>query len=135
MFADTESTIWQAVIAGVVTVVLAYFQYRTRVAVNKGMTTATNASDLAARRVESVRSVLATNTTNTDNKLAGLAEVAEQTHRLVNSASDRQMKAIAVALRRIADLTKTADDIDAAEKAEKLLAEQIARGDPHDHVE
>jgi hypothetical protein len=134
MFAD-DFSIWNALIGAVVTVILAYFSYRTKTAVSAGAKEAQDAADIAARRVEGVRTSLATHTLSTDTKLAGLAEVAEQTHRLVNSASDRQMKAVAVALRRIADLTKTTEDIAAAEEAEKLLAEQMARSDPYDHVE
>ncbi len=47
-----------------------------------------------------------------------------QIHELVNSNFTTQLKLTAVALRRVADLTKHPDDIKAATLAEKLLSDR-----------
>jgi len=48
-------------------------------------------------------------------------------HTLVNANMGAQLKISAVALRRVADLTKHPDDAIAAETAERLLAEHVSK--------
>jgi len=56
-------------------------------------------------------------------KADSLAEKTEMVHKLVNSGYAVQLKISAVALRRLADITNDAEDISAAELAEKAVQE------------
>lgn len=58
-----------------------------------------------------------------DQAIAAIADTGEKTHILVNSSFSAQLKISALALRRIADLTKHPDDEDAAKVAERLFHE------------
>jgi hypothetical protein len=89
------TVLWQAVIAAVVTIVLAVVPL------------------LVAK--------------NTNAKIAEIAVVADQTHILVNSNMERQLRVSAIALRRVAELTKDKADIEAAHEATLLLTEHMKR--------
>ena len=78
-------------------------------------------------KVAEVKRTLETSNEATDDKLKNLAIVAHSTHLLVNSNLNAQLKISAVALRRLAIISKDADDIAAAELAEKLLHEHEAK--------
>jgi hypothetical protein len=143
------STSWQvvlqAIIAGIVTMVLGYFQMRTKnsieaasnqqakiASIQKAETvqvkeSLANATKAAAVQVSEVKKTLDDNTQATAAKLEGLHDVAVATHTLVNSNMGNQLKISALALRRIADMTKHQDDEMAAALAEGLLAEHMAR--------
>lgn len=88
---------------------------------------------MAHFRVAEVKETLARTTTVVDGKLNELALVASATHILVNSNMAAQLKISAVALRRLADLSRLADlpqyadDLAAAELAERLLHEHNAK--------
>lgn len=86
---------------------------------------AARVASAAAQKVEEVKHTLEDKDILTNAKLEGLAKVADATHTLVNSAMCTQLKISAVALRRVADLTKHPDDVAAAELAEKGLVEQV----------
>lgn len=123
LFAVIGDVVYQALIGAVVTIVLAWMQFRVKATIE-------STAKAAAVKAEEVKEVLEEATETTDKKLQGLAEVAEEAkktgdaiHVLVNSSMMAQLKISAVALRRIADLTKHAGDIAAAELAEKLLHE------------
>jgi hypothetical protein len=108
-----SDVVWQAVIAAVVTCVLAYMNQRTKSAV------ATTAKDAAAK-VDEVKTTLETTTTNTDGKLNTI-------HTLVNGAMTDQMRLLAVALKRAADMSGDPEDIKAAELAEESYRRHRAR--------
>lgn len=84
---------WQALIAGVVTLVLAWMNTRN------------------GQKTEEVKKTLESATTSTDSKLGEI-------HTLVNNNFGVQLKIAAVALRRVAKLTKNKEDIAAARTAE-----------------
>lgn len=81
----------------------------------------------AEKATELVKETLAQNTQATDGKLAGLADVAAKTHLLVNSAMAAALKSTAVALRRIAEITKDPADLQAAEVAELASGEHAVK--------
>jgi hypothetical protein len=114
--------VWQALIAGVVTIALAYMQMRTKNAVDSSDANRQAESKAALTKTEEVRSTLETSTTAQDKKLGEI-------HVLVNSNMERQLLVAAVALRRCAEQSRAANDprADADEKAaidaEQLLSE------------
>jgi hypothetical protein len=77
-----SDAVWQALIAGVVTIVLAYMARRIE-----------KKTDVAAVKVEEVRKTLEVNTTATEATLAAIAATGEKTHTLVNSAMGAQLVA------------------------------------------
>lgn len=77
----------------------------------------------AAVKVEEVRTALKTSDAKTEDSLEEIKQTGEAVHVLVNSSMSAQLKISAVALKRIAVMTKDPDDIAAAELAEKLLKE------------
>lgn len=104
-----SDVVWQALIAGIVTCVITYFQYRN------------------SNKVEDVRTTLEKTTTVTDEKLDDIAEVGTETHRIVNSGSVAMLRLYAIAMKRIADNSQDPLDIEAAELAEKEYREREAR--------
>jgi hypothetical protein len=79
----------------------------------------------AASRVDEVRKTIAESAVSSDKKLDDLArsseairKTGEAIHTLVNSPMSASLKATAVALRRIADLTKDPADVEVADLAE-----------------
>ena len=81
----------------------------------------------AAVKVEEVKTTLTRSGFNTKTKLNELQNVADKTHDLVNGAMSAQMSITAVALRSLATVTNKADDIKAAELAEKALSDHEER--------
>ena len=79
-----------------------------------------NSQDDAAKKVEEVRSDLKTESNNTSGQLISI-------HTLVNSKMGAVLKALAVAMRRVADETKSQIDLDAAAIAERQLADHETR--------
>ncbi len=75
---------------------------------------------------------LSKHTDATSEKLNKLAVVAELTHGLVNNAMTVQMQVAAVALRKVADMTKHPDDQTAADLQDKALNEHLSRQKPAD---
>ncbi len=125
-----SDVVWQAVIGAVVTIVLAWFQMRTRATIKK---TADDAAvkveevkkntQKAAVKVEEVKETLQTTSMATSNKLEAIAKMGESIHTLVNSNMLAQLKISMVALSRVADVTNDPKDRAAAELAEKLYRE------------
>lgn len=62
-----------------------------------------------------------------NSRLGKIAKTAEKVHTLVNSAMGSQLKLNAVATRRLAILTNSPVDVDAAAVAEKALKEHEAK--------
>jgi Xaa-Pro aminopeptidase len=88
---------------------------------------ASKAADKAAVQAEEVKETLADSLTKTTDTLRQIKTTGEITHQLVNGSLTAQMKLTAVALRRVADVTKDPDDVTAADLAEKAMAEHIAK--------
>jgi hypothetical protein len=63
----------------------------------------------------------------TDSKLAKIDKTTNDVHTLVNSNMGTQLRLAAVALRRLADLTKEQADIDAATLAEEMLDAHVKK--------
>jgi len=76
--------------------------------------------DEAAIKVEEVRTNLVASNAHTNDKL-------DQIHQLVNGEMSRQKEKTAVALRRLAQVTCDAADIQDAEKAEEAFLEHRAK--------
>lgn len=83
--------------------------------------------DLAVEAVHEVKDTLLNTVNSQDEKLAGIAQTA---HKLVNSALSVQLRANVVSLRRIAELTKHPDDVEAVVNAEALYREHEATERP-----
>ena len=81
----------------------------------------------AAAEVKEVKVALKETTANTDAKLDNIAKVGEAVHTLVNSSMSAQLKISAVALRRIAEMTRHPEDDAAAQLAEKLDREHTVK--------
>jgi uncharacterized protein (TIGR02588 family) len=77
-----------------------------------------------AVKVAEVKTTLETTSEVNTHKL-------DEIHTLVNGAMASQMKISAVALRRVADLSKHADDIAAAELAEKTYRDHMSKQQDH----
>jgi short subunit fatty acids transporter len=77
-----------------------------------------------AVKVAEVKQTLETKSETTEKKL-------DEIHVAVNGAMSSQMKISAVALRRVADLSKHADDIAAAELAEKTYQDHMSKQQGH----
>jgi len=127
MFADIDATGWSVIIGAVflgliqlATLFVNYFREKAKIKREQEL----------ADRVEAVKAqaevaakLLKTNTAANVNKLDAIAVTGEKTHALVNSAMAAQLRVTAVALRRIADVSGNAADMEAAELAEKNLAD------------
>lgn len=98
------------VTGGVISIVLAILNRRVE-----------KKADLAASKVEQVRVDLQATDSATAEKLASLAAVTNETHTLVNSNMEVQLKLNAELSRWKADQTGQAKDAEAAEKAEALF--------------
>lgn len=111
-----SDVVYQALIAAIVTIVLAVINLR--------------AAKKVAQKAEEVKTTLVQTTARTDGKLDDLTDVArdtqetgEKVHVLVNSSMSAQLKISMIALKRVAELTKHPDDLAAAELATKLYHE------------
>jgi hypothetical protein len=108
-----SDVVWQALIAGVVAVVLAYMQMKTRQTVQ-------STADRAATKAEEARTTLDNTNQRTDKKLDSI-------HTLVNSAMARQMQITCTALKRLADMTGKIEDADAAAEAQRIYDEHLKK--------
>src|SRR5678815_2998734 len=85
------------------------------------------AAILVAAQVEKVRVDLVRQNAETTGKMDEIARVGVDTHTLVNSNMGVQLKLNAALSRRMANITKSNEDIQAAELAEIALAEHIKK--------
>jgi hypothetical protein len=108
--------VWQGVIAGAVTIVLAWIGHRAKAA-----------ADQAAVKAEEVKVDLKASDAETSKKLNEMAEVGEATHTLVNANMGVQLLLNATVTRRLADITKDPVDAEAAGLAQKLYDEHQAK--------
>lgn len=118
LFADISAEGWVLIISAigipkVIDMVLEGYRARARELRDKEI-----AAKVEAVRVEAKEG---------SNKLEAIAKVSEATHTLVNSNMGAQLKLTAVATRRLAALTNDQADLDAADLADKLLAEHEAK--------
>lgn len=109
LFAEMSDVTWQAIIAAVVTIVLAYLQQRNK-----------NAAAADTAKVEA--------------KVEEVSKIAVSTHAVVNGKMALQLQRNATVTRRLATLTKEPADIIAAELAEKLYHEHMAKQTLADQV-
>ncbi len=137
--------VWQALIAGVVAVILGWLQVRTRDVVQKGIADAAAGDEVRAQKIDEVAAKLerstAIATAKTDEVAAKLqdsttattAKIEENTaitkviHSLVNNAMTVALSSVAELQRWKATQTKTMQDADLADKAERALAEHKAK--------
>lgn len=123
--------VWQALIAGVVAIVLAAIQvWAAQLAARKAEEIKTEASK-AAVKVEEVRTDLQDVNKEHGKKLDSIAKVSKETHKLVNSSMSIQLELNATVTQRLAQLTKGTDmgeaDAAIAAAAKKLYEEHKQR--------
>jgi hypothetical protein len=80
---------------------------------------ATKIKEVAAAAVE-VKETLAATNQSFGTKLESIAKTADDTHTLVNANMGAALNVNRISTRRLADITKDAADIEAADKAEEL---------------
>ena len=145
-------TVCQALIAGIVTIILAIIGARTKKAVEttakeaaKKVVEVVNtvkktsddaaiqvaevkvATDDAAKKVAEVKIAFEENNCDVNRKLDAIAETNQAVHTLVNSAMGEQKKLLAVTARSLADRTHSESDQQIADMAEKELAQHVAK--------
>jgi hypothetical protein len=79
--------------------------------------------DEVAKRLENAQEIADKIAKENSAKLDKVVVTGAVTHSLVNSAMGAQKKLVAIALRRVADLSQHSDDIKAAELAEQAYIE------------
>jgi len=109
-----------SVVTAVGIIVVAVMQMRTKQAVDTASADRKAESVAAISATEEVKNTLQESTKAADKKLGEI-------HTLVNSNMERQLRLTSVALRRIAQLTKKPEDKKAAELAEELLRDHVAK--------
>lgn len=130
MLFAVSDPVWNAIIAGIVTIVLAWIGRQTKVAVESTAKEVKSAVQVASSKAvvaaNEARAVVMENTATQNEKLEEIHKVAteakktgEDVHTLVNSNMGTQLRISMVALRRVAELTNHPDDKAAAELAEK----------------
>lgn len=145
-----SDVVWQALIAGVVTLTLAWMQLRTQalarsnaVKVEEVKTTLETvavkaavkaeevkvALETAAVKVEEVKAVLADTEHVTDLRFDKLAKVAKATHTLVNNAMATQLRLNMVVTKQLADETGKPAHLEQARQAELLYQEHMRKQD------
>ena len=130
-----SETLWQALIAAAVTLILGLMSQRnkwavdrTKVAVDDAASNAVKTAKTVAVKVEEVKQTAQDSVVATAAKLDALAEVTGKTHGLVNGGTLSQLRRYAAVARRLADLTRMRADCDEAEAAEKELADAQSKG-------
>lgn len=109
-----SDVVWQALIAGVVTLILAWMQHR------------------ASQKVEQVRETLEKNTIRQDDKLDGIAKVGEDTHDLCNSAMLEQKHLYMIKCKEAAIESGKESDRKEAERAEEVYLKHKAKQEQMD---
>lgn len=106
----------------VMTIVVAWMGQRNKKAVETAGAAATTAANSASAEAAKVSHSLKMNTTATDERLADLKVVTGDVLVHVNSGMEKVLRVAAVALRRVADMSRDSKDVLAAEVAERELA-------------
>lgn len=109
--------LWQAVIAGCVTLGLGAMSNRTHTAVER----VANAQDVAAVEVHQVKTDLKKNETVTTAKLETIAKVGRETKAFVNGAMENQLTLQKDTAEAKAEITNDPVDLKAAELAKQAL--------------
>lgn len=104
-------TLWNAVIAGCVTIALAWIQSR--------------AASKVAQKVEGVKEDLKAGDAVVAQELVTIRETGEKTHSIVNSERTQMLRFSAILARRVATLSGHADDDTVAKAAEELLRKNL----------
>ncbi len=123
LFAESHDLVWQAGIAGAVTLALAWMQHRTQLAVQAAAFKAQAAARSAAAIAVEVKDTLTITTDEFSQKLNGIAETGKKTHTLCNSAMEAQLRLNAKTARALADASPSPEHDAAADTAETLLRE------------
>lgn len=97
-------------------------------------TTVAETSKAAATKADGVAEQLIKTTAATDATLANLTDTNAKIHTLVNSNMATQLKIAALALRRVADMTRHPDDVAAAVTAERAYADHQSKQQVVDSV-
>jgi hypothetical protein len=119
--------VWQAIIGGCVTVVLAWLQLRTQVIMKNTAKSAVATGKEAASKADDVKQDLKKTTGAIREQLTELGVVSRDTHTLVNNNMAIQLRLNASLSRRLADMTGKQEDKDAAEQADRLYREHEAK--------
>lgn len=129
-----SDVVWQALIAAVVTLVLAWMQRATKKAVEGVKDANLVASDAATTRAAEVKTDLLKAASKVESQLERVEKLGVSTHTLsvanhtlLNGGMEIQLQIAALALRRVADMGGDELDIRAAEYAEQRLAEHRER--------
>ena len=111
------------IVAGVVGIILAYMQERTKRAVDASSKARTVEAAEAAKHAKDVKDDLTENTTTTKTVL----QVAAATKILVNSGMAVELESHAATARELAEITKEPRHIKLAELAEKKVTEHYLK--------
>lgn len=138
MIFAVSDTVYQAIIAGCVTVVLAALAIvntvvqalmarKTREAVNENRRVVSETAERAAERVEEVKTSLAKAGQKIDARADSLQAVTTATHELVNGTATRALRRVADLARWKADREPTPSNLQDALEAEQEVAAHAAR--------
>lgn len=128
-------TVWQAVIAAAVTIILSIIQLWTVIIQLRTKKTIEETTTAAARKVEEVKATARHAATKVeevketfmrdaivkDELLNSLVDVTNKTFALANGAFSAQLEIASTALRKIADMQASPENLEAAEVAERLF--------------
>lgn len=134
-------TVWQAIIAATVTIVLSIIQLWTVIIQLRTKKTIEETTAAAARKVEEVKATARHAATKVeevretfirdaivkDELLNSLVDVTNKTFALANGAFSAQLEIASSALRKIADMQGSPENLEAAEVAERLFSQHKAR--------
>lgn len=109
----------------IMTIVVAWMGQRNKKAVETASAVATTAAESASAEAVKVSQSLKMNTAATDVKLADLKVVTSDVLIHVNSGMEKVLRVAAVALRRVADMSRDPKDAAAAVVAEQQLADHM----------
>lgn len=112
----------QAIIAGIVTIVLAWMSHRTKTSVEKVGAAAEMTAVVVASKVEQVAAELGGVRVVQGVKLDEIKHVADKTHTLVDGSMTVQLRFNAIMARELANIKKTEESEKVAAAAETALA-------------
>lgn len=118
----TLDALWGPLIAGIVTLGLAWIQYQTK-KLERAVCGVDNKLEVTKNKLEVTKKVV----DKVDDKLEITKEVVDSTHTLVNSNMQVQLEISALALKRLAELTKDPVDREAADKAQLLYRTHLEK--------
>lgn len=136
LLAEISDVTWQALIAGVVTVILAYMSHRTKQKVeDEAGQSKVRVREVKVKveevkdSVDEIKESVAHTEGETAARLKAIARIAQDTHTLVNSNMGVQLEAVARGLREIARLRGLPGDDEAASVAEAAYQDHERKQD------